>query len=244
MVVSRHPEVIAGIRRLRAFGVDRPHSQRGVQGMYDVPTLGLNYRMTEIQAAIGRVQVTKLPEILARRRASFERLRDRLAGAAGIRVLESLDPRATGSHYCLSVVLASPRHEQRDQVATGLVLASTRLDDPAFLRRAPPAAAGAATPLLRAPRGSPAADWEEASGYDMAAAVLAAAGIGTSVYYPHPVPRLTYYRYRYGYDDSRYPAAENVSDASVALPVAPHVSEADVDYIADTFKTIISELAK
>ncbi|HBL18567.1 MAG TPA: hypothetical protein DD417_17860 [Elusimicrobia bacterium] len=57
----------------------------------------------------------------------------------------------------------------------GLVLASTRLDDPAFLRRAPPAAAGAATPLLRAPRGSPAADWEEASGYDMAAAVLAAA---------------------------------------------------------------------
>ena len=177
MVVSRHPEVIAGIRRLRAFGVDRPHSQRGVQGMYDVPTLGLNYRMTEIQAAIGRVQVTKLPEILARRRASFERLRDRLAGAAGIRVLESLDPRATGSHYCLSVVLASPRHEQRDQVATR----------------------------------------------------LAAAGIGTSVYYPHPVPRLTYYRYRYGYDDSRYPAAENVSDASVALPVAPPVSEADVD---------------
>ena len=31
-------------------------------------------------------------------------------------------------------------------------------------------------------------------------AVLKEAGIGTSVYYPHPVPRLRYYAEKYGYD--------------------------------------------
>ncbi|HUT60878.1 MAG TPA: DegT/DnrJ/EryC1/StrS family aminotransferase, partial [Phycisphaerae bacterium] len=38
--------------------------------------MGLNYRMTELEAAIGRVQLRRLPELLARR----QRLADRLAG--------------------------------------------------------------------------------------------------------------------------------------------------------------------
>ena len=29
---------------------------------------------------------------------------------------------------------------------------------------------------------------------------LSAFGIGTSIYYPHPVPRLNYYKKRYGYE--------------------------------------------
>jgi dTDP-4-amino-4,6-dideoxygalactose transaminase len=33
----------------------------------DYPVLGFNYRMTDIQAAVGRVQLRRLPEMLARR---------------------------------------------------------------------------------------------------------------------------------------------------------------------------------
>lgn len=44
------------------------------------PTLGYNYRMTDIQAAIGREQLKRLPEIVARRRALAARYRSLLSG--------------------------------------------------------------------------------------------------------------------------------------------------------------------
>ena len=44
--------------------------------MYDVPSLGLNYRMSELQAALGRSQLRRIDENLARRRApNFERIK-------------------------------------------------------------------------------------------------------------------------------------------------------------------------
>ena len=36
---------------------------------------------------------------------------------------------------------------------------------------------------------------------------LNAEGIGTSVYYPQPVPRMTYYRDKYGWQDGAFPVA-------------------------------------
>jgi dTDP-4-amino-4,6-dideoxygalactose transaminase len=60
-------------------------------------------------------------------------------------------------------------------------------------------------------------------------------GIGTSVYYPHPVPRLSVYRTKYGYDSAHYPGAESISDRSIALPVGPHLKPKDMAAIADAF---------
>ena len=60
-------------------------------------------------------------------------------------------------------------------------------------------------------------------------------GVGTSVYYPQPVPRLAYYRNKYGSDLSLYPNAARISDQSIALPVGPHLARGDVEYIAAMF---------
>ena len=57
-------------------------------------------------------------------------------------------------------------------------------------------------------------------------------GVGTSIYYPHPIPRLTYYKDKYGHDLSRVPQATTISDNSIALPVGPHLDESDMEYIA------------
>jgi len=46
--------------------------------------LGYNYRMTDIQAAIGRVQLKRLPEIVRRRRELARRYFDLLAGIPGL----------------------------------------------------------------------------------------------------------------------------------------------------------------
>jgi dTDP-4-amino-4,6-dideoxygalactose transaminase len=46
--------------------------------------LGYNYRMTDIQAAVGRVQLRRLPELLARRRQQVQRYRELLADVAEV----------------------------------------------------------------------------------------------------------------------------------------------------------------
>ncbi len=69
---------------------------------------------------------------------------------------------------------------------------------------------------------------------------LKSRGVGTSVYYPKPVPRMTYYRKKYGYVDDAFPVASKISDRGVALPVGPHVEREDVDYMVSAIKDVLS----
>ena len=59
----------------------RNHGQRHP---YEHVLIGYNWRLTEIQAAIGRVQLRKLDAILARKRANADWMSRRLAGIPGI----------------------------------------------------------------------------------------------------------------------------------------------------------------
>ncbi|MFQ6131568.1 MAG: DegT/DnrJ/EryC1/StrS family aminotransferase [Armatimonadota bacterium] len=57
--------------------------------------LGLNYRITELQAAIGREQLKKLPDIVAKRRALANRLREGMAGLTSVhfwKIIEGAEP--------------------------------------------------------------------------------------------------------------------------------------------------------
>jgi dTDP-4-amino-4,6-dideoxygalactose transaminase len=189
MFVSRHKEVADAVAKLRAFGTDRSHTERATPGMYDVAALGLNYRMSEMQAALGRRQVPKLGEILERRQVNFTKLKSRLSEVEAISILDAVSGDTVSSHYCLTVVLHEDLKEKRDQIVK----------------------------------------------------TLNAAGVGTSIYYPHPVPRMTYYRLKYGYEAAQYPQASAISDRSVALPVGPHVGEDDVEHIAVSVKQAVAE---
>lgn len=189
MFVTRHRSLAEAVSRLRAFGVDRTHTQRVVPGMYDVLTLGLNYRMSEMQAALGRTQLRRIEENLERRRSNFKALKQSLDGLRGLFVLDATNPDANSSYYCLSVVLEGGLAERRNEIV----------------------------------------------------ARLNAVGVGTSVYYPQPVPRMRYYRDKYGYDAARFTQAARISDYSVALPVGPHVDGSDIEYMADKLRNIIIE---
>ena len=189
MFVTRHRSLAEAVSRLRAFGVDRTHTQRVVPGMYDVLTLGLNYRMSEMQAALGRTQLRRIEENLERRRSNFKALKQSLDGLRGLFVLDATNPDVNSSYYCLSVVLEGGLAERRNEIV----------------------------------------------------ARLNAVGVGTSVYYPQPVPRMRYYRDKYGYDAARFTQAARISDYSVALPVGPHVDGSDIEYMADKLRNIIIE---
>jgi perosamine synthetase len=58
----------------------RNHGQVAADGRRDFQAPGLNYRMTEIQAAIGRVQLSKFPALLQKRREQATFYLDELAG--------------------------------------------------------------------------------------------------------------------------------------------------------------------
>ena len=65
---------------------------------------------------------------------------------------------------------------------------------------------------------------------------LKSQGVGSSVYYPGPVPHLTYYRLKYGFGEGDYPVARSISDRSIALPVGPHLDPDDMAYIVNAMK--------
>lgn len=63
-------------------------------------------------------------------------------------------------------------------------------------------------------------------------AAMTAQGVGTSVYYPQPVPRMTFYAREYGWRDGSFPHAERIADRSIALSVGPHLERDDMTFIA------------
>ena len=64
------------------------------------------------------------------------------------------------------------------------------------------------------------------------------AGIGTSVHYK-PLHRMTYYREQYGLIPQHYPNAERHWRGCASLPVYPGLSNAELEFICDTIKSII-----
>ncbi len=72
--------------------------------------------------------------------------------------------------------------------------------------------------------------------------VLGKKGVGTSIYYPQPVPRMTYYKSKYGYSENQFVNAAGISDRIIALPVGPHLEISDMDYIVESVKQVWSEM--
>jgi dTDP-4-amino-4,6-dideoxygalactose transaminase len=68
------------------------------------PELGYNYRMTDLQAALGRVQLSRLPEIVARRRHCADLYQQQLAGLPGFEApSEPSWTRTNWQSYCVKL---------------------------------------------------------------------------------------------------------------------------------------------
>ena len=87
MITTSNPEWDARFRRWRQHGMSVPDTVRhgSRQVIFEsYPQLGFNYRMTDIQAAIGREQLRRLPEIVERRRCLAVRYRQLLSRIPGL----------------------------------------------------------------------------------------------------------------------------------------------------------------
>lgn len=64
-------------------------------------------------------------------------------------------------------------------------------------------------------------------------------GVGTSVYYPKPVPLMSYYRQKYGHGSDDFPIASRIGETSIAFPVGPHLDETDMETIIKAMKDTV-----
>ena len=143
MIILKDEELASKLKLKKAFGVDRTHGERKIPGMYETIELGLNYRMSEIHAAIGIEQLKKLPMFLKKRKENFDHLSKMLSDLQNARVVFQPNNKTKIScYYCLSILLNDSIVNKRSYIMEQL----KQLE------------------------------------------------IGTSVYYPQPVPRMKYYR--------------------------------------------------
>lgn len=90
MIVTPDGELAIRLRRLREHGMDVSTAQRHVSRQPVIEhylETGYNYRMTDIQAAVGLVQLGKLPALVARRRELAARYQRLLAEIPGVRMI-------------------------------------------------------------------------------------------------------------------------------------------------------------
>ncbi|MDA7604051.1 DegT/DnrJ/EryC1/StrS aminotransferase family protein [Candidatus Pelagibacter sp.] len=64
-------------------------------------------------------------------------------------------------------------------------------------------------------------------------------GVGTSIYYPKPIPEMSYYKKKYGYKSSKFINAEKFSYRTIALPLGTHLKKKDLNLIADSINSIL-----
>jgi len=152
MILCRDEKLAEELRRMRAFG-------KVMEPKFDVKAFGLNYRMSELNAALGCVQLKRLDEFISKREENEKVLREMLHDQFEL----------IGNNYAISAIL--PENIDRDAIRQKL---SDNL-------------------------------------------------VETSVYYPCPVPKLTYFK-----DPKAYPNAQRISSNSITLSVGPHLTPSDM----------------
>ena len=100
MITTRHADWDRQFRMLRQHAMSVPDTVRhgSAQVIFEsYPTVGYNYRMTDIQAAVGREQIKRLASIVRQRRELAQRYRELLRGVDGVSFPE--EPAWTRSNW-------------------------------------------------------------------------------------------------------------------------------------------------
>jgi len=105
MLTTANPEFDRKFRLLRQHGMSVPDTVRhsSAQVIFeDYLVVGFNYRMTDVQAAVGRKQLERLPELVARRRAVASHYDELLGNIDGIKLpYEPEWARSNWQSYCV-----------------------------------------------------------------------------------------------------------------------------------------------
>jgi perosamine synthetase len=114
MITTASAETVARLRLWRQHGMSVPDTARhaSAQVIFEsYPVLGFNYRMTDIQAAVGREQLKRLPDAVARRRALARRFMEGLSDVPDLSL--PVEPEWVRTNWQSFCVRLSDRLDQR-----------------------------------------------------------------------------------------------------------------------------------
>jgi UDP-4-amino-4,6-dideoxy-N-acetyl-beta-L-altrosamine transaminase len=103
MVLAKNAALAKKLRLLRTHGIDRAKAKTRGGWYYEQVDLGYNYRLTDIQAALGESQLRRLDAFLARRRALAARYDRLLEGVAAVRPWQHPDSLSSWHLYVVQV---------------------------------------------------------------------------------------------------------------------------------------------
>src|SRR5579871_1913073 len=117
LVTTANPEYARRLRLFRNHGISSDHRQRAAAGtwFYEMTDLGYNYRLSDVQCALGASQLRKLPRWLTRRREIARQYNEAFAATDHIRPL-SVRPEVRHAYHLYVVRVAS----NRDPIITAL----------------------------------------------------------------------------------------------------------------------------
>ena len=177
------------INSIKSFGYDiASPNKRKIPGNYNINHLGLNYRMSEIESAIGINELKRINKKITVRKKNFKYFISKIQNLKNFIILNTeTDLKYKSSYYCLTIVLNNQNKLNRDKI------------------------------ILK----------------------LKKKGIQTSIYYPHPVPLLNYYKKKYNYKKQNFKNACRIAYNSISFPIAPHISFKEINHMAKEIKELI-----
>jgi len=123
MLTTNNPEWDKKFRLWRQHSMNVPDTVRhqANQVIFEsYPELGYNYRMTDIQAAIGREQLKRLPEIVARRRKFVQQYCRRLSDIPGLNLpVEPEWARSNWQSFCVRLPARCDQYQVMQAMLNG-----------------------------------------------------------------------------------------------------------------------------
>jgi perosamine synthetase len=118
MVTTDNPDFAMRIRSFRNHGITTDHRQRAEAGSfaYDMVELGFNYRITDLQCALGSAQLAKLPRWLKQRASTAHAYDEHFRQMDGVQVLDRLSDREHAYHLYVIRVDSRGGNGSRDRI--------------------------------------------------------------------------------------------------------------------------------
>lgn len=120
MVTTDDAALAHELRRRRAFSYNRMLGDRTRPGMYDIDGLGGNFRMSEVEAAVGLSQLSQLDGFQLARSQNDKILREGLSECKALHRFPNQTERSQSSHYCFNIILPKDGSIDRGAVQDAL----------------------------------------------------------------------------------------------------------------------------
>ena len=117
IIVTNNEEYYKKLLKFRSHGIEQTaYAQEQGGWYYEMTELGYNYRMTDLQAALGVSQLKKLDTFIAKRQELAEQYNQALTNVEGIKIPEQLADTQSGWHLYMIQLEHANRKEVFDSM--------------------------------------------------------------------------------------------------------------------------------